>query len=253
MWPFQLLKCILSILTALLFFICISKLNILLFVFIQFTDLVRKYLYRLRPGVYIKLSSTSTDREQEILRGPGPRSESIIDNSEKFCPGASSISNTVTPGRASSFYTTADASMCHGLVPIDFVIESDEHFILLQPYFHYSLRDSVMFSPTILETSYAKSLFIVYQLLHTMHSLHNTGLCMGDIRLSDILMDKNMWLHITSPRLRTLRCKNLDFSSPEDDSASMYLTANSPEGIPPSNSFLYNHTSAQSTRQQVSF
>ncbi|GFR67396.1 WD repeat-containing protein 81 [Elysia marginata] len=216
---------------------------------LSFTELIRKYLYRLNPGVYIKLSTSSKEGEQQSCKGTGIRSNSVVDNTEKFYPGGNSKSSRVIPNRTSSFYTTADANMCHGLVPIDFVIETDECFFLVQPYFHYSLRDSVMFSPTILETSYAKSLFIVYQLLHTMHSLHNIGLCMGDLRLTDILMDKNMWLHITSPRLSVLRSKNSDLNSPGADSGSMYLTANSPDGIPPSNSFLYN--SAQSSRQQV--
>ena len=212
----------------------------------QFTDLIRKYLCRLSPGMYIKLPTACTEGDQQLPKGTSLRTKSVVDNSDRFYPGAS----RVIPGHSSSFYTTTDTNICHGLVPIDFVIETDEHFLLVQPYFHYSLRDSVMFSPTILETSYAKSLFIVYQLLHTMHSLHNTGLCMGDIRLKDILMDKNMWLHVASPRLGILRSKNLDFNSPGVDSGSMYITANSPDGVPPSNSYLYN-SSAETTRQQV--
>ncbi|KAK3712669.1 hypothetical protein RRG08_058571 [Elysia crispata] len=213
---------------------------------LPFTDLIRKYLCRLSPGMYIKLPTACTEGDQQLPKGTSLRTKSVVDNSDRFYPGAS----RVIPGHSSSFYTTTDTNICHGLVPIDFVIETDEHFLLVQPYFHYSLRDSVMFSPTILETSYAKSLFIVYQLLHTMHSLHNTGLCMGDIRLKDILMDKNMWLHVASPRLGILRSKNLDFNSPGVDSGSMYITANSPDGVPPSNSYLYN-SSAETTRQQV--
>ncbi|GFO33505.1 WD repeat-containing protein 81 [Plakobranchus ocellatus] len=214
---------------------------------LSFTDLVRKYLCRLNPGVYIKLAVI--DAEQQNHTHSDICGNSVIDRDEKFSPGSNN--NGTSFGRTASFYTTADASMCHGLVPIDVVIETEEYFILVQPYFSFTLQDSVMFSPTILNTSYAKSLFIIYQLLHAMHTLHNTGLRMGDIRLSDILMDKNMWLHITSPRLGILKSKNTDLDSPGVDSASMYLTANSLEGVQPQNPLFYNHNFLQSSRQQV--
>lgn len=160
------------------------------------------------------------------------------DNILPHHPRHSSHSNSNTTDQGSfriggsgsgSFYNTSDTQVCHGLVSIDAVVETESYFFLVQPYYVYTLRDSVTFSPAILEGSHAKPLFIVYQLLQAMHALHNHGLRMGDIRVCDVVMDKNMWLRVTSPRLSILKPTGENMSSNCSESGSLYLTANSPD------------------------
>ncbi|KAH9519567.1 hypothetical protein Btru_003023 [Bulinus truncatus] len=183
---------------------------------LTFTELVRQLLHRLTPYAFINIQ-TSPDLN------PSPETPfDISDIKDNIHTGSSS--------RPGSFYTVTDAPLCHGIVPIVAVIESDNFFFLIQPYYQFTLWDAISFSPTILETSHGKPLFIIYQLLHVMQSLHNHGLRMGDIRLRDVVMDKNMWLRITSPRISNLKAVNPNLLSPDSISGSLYLTANSPEG-----------------------
>lgn len=83
------------------------------------------------------------------------------------------------------------------LVPVILVIETSTSFIL----FHeqtakYSLQECVMFSPSALSTGYSKPLFLFYQLLRLSRDLHDSGLALGEINLSDILLMDNYTLQV---------------------------------------------------------
>jgi len=53
-----------------------------------------------------------------------------------------------------------------------------------------------MYSPAALNTSYGKSLFIVYQLLRLSRDLHDRGLALGEITLSDMLITDNFTIQV---------------------------------------------------------
>ncbi|CAL1537327.1 unnamed protein product [Lymnaea stagnalis] len=188
---------------------------------LSYTNLVRQLLRRLKPSVYISLQSNVQAASPQHLSTDSASSTRMSQHGSSFSTGSSS--------RPGSFYTTSDAQSCHGIVPVEVVVETESYFYLVQPYYQYTLNDAVTFSPTLLDTSHAKPLFIVYQLLHAMHSLHNQGLRMGDIQICDIVMDKNMWLRVSSPKLSILIRHSSGLSSPGSESGSMYMTANSPE------------------------
>ncbi|XP_018373789.1 PREDICTED: WD repeat-containing protein 81 isoform X2 [Trachymyrmex cornetzi] len=83
------------------------------------------------------------------------------------------------------------------LVPIHFVIETPSAFIMFyEQTANYSLRECVMYSPAALNTSYGKPLFIVYQLLRLSRDLHDRGLALGEITLSDILITDNFTIQV---------------------------------------------------------
>lgn len=54
----------------------------------------------------------------------------------------------------------------------------------------------VMYSPAALNTSHGKSLFVVYQLLRLSRDLHDRGLALGEITLSDILITDNFTIKV---------------------------------------------------------
>ena len=54
----------------------------------------------------------------------------------------------------------------------------------------------VMYSPAALNTSYGKPLFIVYQLLRLSRDLHDRGLALGEITLSDMLITDNFTIQV---------------------------------------------------------
>lgn len=53
-----------------------------------------------------------------------------------------------------------------------------------------------MYSPAALNTSHGKSLFVVYQLLRLSRDLHDRGLALGEITLSDILVTDNFTIKV---------------------------------------------------------
>ncbi|KAG5305817.1 WDR81 protein, partial [Pseudoatta argentina] len=83
------------------------------------------------------------------------------------------------------------------LVPIHFVIETPSAFIMFyEQTANYSLHECVMYSPAALNTSYGKPLFIVYQLLRLSRDLHDRGLALGEITLSDMLITDNFTIQV---------------------------------------------------------
>ncbi|XP_022916649.1 WD repeat-containing protein 81 isoform X2 [Onthophagus taurus] len=75
-------------------------------------------------------------------------------------------------------------------------------FLLHIPFIEHNLNDCVTFSPAILEKCYTKPLFIIYQLLNCLKSLHDRSLTIGDITLSDIYLNDDLWLMIF-PQLKS--------------------------------------------------
>ncbi|XP_012220908.1 WD repeat-containing protein 81 [Linepithema humile] len=96
-------------------------------------------------------------------------------------------------------------SVCNGtlsethcnLVPVHFAIETTSAFIIFyEQTANYSLRECVMYSPAALSTSHGKPLFVVYQLLRLSRDLHDRGLALGEISLSDILVTDNFTIQV---------------------------------------------------------
>lgn len=75
-------------------------------------------------------------------------------------------------------------------------------FLFHIPYMGHNLTDCVTFSPAILEKCFTKPLFIAYQILQTLKSLHDRSLTLGDITLSDIYISDDLWVQIF-PRLNS--------------------------------------------------
>lgn len=69
-------------------------------------------------------------------------------------------------------------------------------FIIHIPHLEHNLHDCVTFSPSILDKCYTKPLFIVYQLLQLMNSLHNLHITLGDINLNDVYLMDDLWLFV---------------------------------------------------------
>ncbi|CAH1968945.1 unnamed protein product [Acanthoscelides obtectus] len=105
------------------------------------------------------------------------------------------IINTCNPELSIEATSTYDVNL--NLLPAMCAVETmNAIFLFYHPYIEHNINDSVTFSPAILEKCYSKPLFIVYQLLKVLKSLHDHSLTLGDISLSDIHMTEDMWIHI---------------------------------------------------------
>ncbi|CAK9833039.1 WD repeat-containing protein 81 [Anthophora retusa] len=83
------------------------------------------------------------------------------------------------------------------LLPIIFAIKTTSAFLTLhEQTAEYSLRECVMYSPAALSVSHGKPLFLIYQLLQLSRDLHDRGLVLGEITLSDILLMDNFTIQV---------------------------------------------------------
>ena len=92
----------------------------------------------------------------------------------------------------------------HNILPVHVILETSKAFYLVQPFFQHTLEDCVVLSPAILGNSFTKALFILYQILQAMRNCHEHGIPVGNIRLSDILIDEKLWVHFAEPSITSL-------------------------------------------------
>lgn len=82
-------------------------------------------------------------------------------------------------------------------------VESNTHFYLFyKPVIDNSLLDCITYSPAVLGENYNKPLFIVYQLLNLLKSIHEKGLLLGEIGSNGIYLTENLLLHVI-PRIES--------------------------------------------------
>lgn len=82
-------------------------------------------------------------------------------------------------------------------------IETNSHFYLIyNPVIDNSLLDCITYSPAVLDRNYNKPLFVVYQLLNLLKSIHERGLLLGEISSNDIYLTENLLLHVI-PRIES--------------------------------------------------
>lgn len=76
-------------------------------------------------------------------------------------------------------------------------IETSTHYYLIYDNcIEYTLLDCVTHSPAILEESYNKILFLIYQLIALVKNLHEMGLLLGEITMNDIYLRENLFLQV---------------------------------------------------------
>ncbi|XP_076442450.1 WD repeat-containing protein 81-like [Babylonia areolata] len=101
-------------------------------------------------------------------------------------------------------YSENQEVILHSVTRVRVLVETDTNFVLLQPYVEYSLRDVLSYSPAVLDTCYSKPLFIVYQVLQAMATMHGRGLPLGRISLDTVLLDTDMWVSVLCPQRHAL-------------------------------------------------
>ncbi|GIY32237.1 WD repeat-containing protein 81 [Caerostris extrusa] len=89
-----------------------------------------------------------------------------------------------------------DDAVNPNLLQLYCAIETKQYFLLVSENVTCSLRDCLMFSPHVLNASTIHPLFVVYQLMQVLRSIHNAGLFLGPITLSSINVIENLWTKV---------------------------------------------------------
>lgn len=121
---------------------------------------------------------------------------------------------TESTSSSSAFLAEYDAHV--NLYPVLVAIETKTHFVLVHgACIDTTLMDCVTYSPAVIAKSHNKPLFIIYQLLQLLKTLHQRGLFLGNINLTDIYLSENLWLNIM-PRLdaNILQLEQIDDDAP---------------------------------------
>ncbi|XP_047529568.1 WD repeat-containing protein 81 [Vanessa atalanta] len=88
-----------------------------------------------------------------------------------------------------------------------FVLETNNnYFIVYRGHYENNLLDCLNFSPNLIDKTYARGLFIVYQLLSVSKALSDRGLSLGTLKLQDIYMSEDLWLQIIPPITNNIHC-----------------------------------------------
>ncbi|XP_048259803.1 WD repeat-containing protein 81-like [Haliotis rufescens] len=145
----------------------------------SFSSLLKQYMWRFKPNVYIDLDNPSS-----------------------------------TPGTGDT--DRDDKLTDHNVLPITVFLESSEHMFLIHPFIPFTLCNIISYSPAIFNSSHMLTLFLLYQILQTMKAFHEKGLSVGDIAMQNILLDSKFWLYVTAPQIHSLRSSYLRGGRQED-------------------------------------
>ena len=107
--------------------------------------------------------------------------------------------NADKPGLGVGEQTDLDTSPHPNLSSLLVALESCHAFYFLYPYLRFTLFDVVMHTPTMLEDSVAKPLFVLYQLLSVLEFCHVKGATLGQIGLRNVFMDARLWIQMRLP------------------------------------------------------
>ena len=89
-------------------------------------------------------------------------------------------------------------SPIQNVTPVLFYRESTKHIVVVEPYIPCSLHTASAYSAAIFSLSYAKPLFVLYQVLHAVKAFHQLGLTMGDLSLQNVLVDDKLWVYVSN-------------------------------------------------------
>ncbi|XP_050670709.1 WD repeat-containing protein 81 [Leptidea sinapis] len=112
------------------------------------------------------------------------------------------------------------------LLSVLFALETDNnYYIVYRTHYNNSLLDCLNFSPSLIDKTYARGLFIIFQLLNVSKAMLDRGLCLGVLNLEDIFLTEDLWLQIVPPVLNNVH--SLDSSLISEQNRSKQMTSQS--------------------------
>jgi hypothetical protein len=106
------------------------------------------------------------------------------------------IYNTSPNNNQSSLYIN---NTCHLLNLKHFSFDCNEFCFEFDTKNLNNLHQILLYSPRAIDTNNEKILFIFYQLLKVYKYFHSVNINCSELKLSDIYIDKNLWIRIKPP------------------------------------------------------
>ena len=108
------------------------------------------------------------------------------------------------------------------LQPALCILESPGAFYVLQTYCQHTLWEAVVLSPAVFKDSFAKSSFVLYQILQAMKYVHEKGFFVGNLSLHDIFVDDKLWVQLCQPSQSLLPVISLEELHQPDTGSSVH-------------------------------
>ncbi|XP_045497388.1 WD repeat-containing protein 81 [Colias croceus] len=106
-------------------------------------------------------------------------------------------------------HTSKSYDTHNNLLAAMFALETDNNFfIVYRTYYENNLLDCLNFSPNLIDKTYARSLFVIYQLLSASKAMSDRGLCLGALDLRDIYLAEDLWIQVVPPITNNIHCLN---------------------------------------------
>ena len=179
---------------------CVKECITLFVLLSQLSDQMWHWIWRLSPDIHIQVGDVSGHRRKDETfvssQTSGTNLHSLLQHSKIRHP-----------------HSDDDEHTLHNVTHVRVLVETESNFLLLQPYVEYSLRDVLSYSPAVMDTCYSKPLFILYQVLQAMATMHGRGLPLGSVSLDTVLLDSNMWVSVLCPQKRAFTSPALSLAS----------------------------------------
>lgn len=176
------------------------------------SDQMWHWLRRMSPDVHIYAGeNTDGDTKRDEVAGIKYTSNS-----------SSNLQNLLQDQQTFPTLQKADGGdqFLHSITRIHMLVETTANFLLVQPYLEYSLRDVLSYSPAIFDACYNKPLFILYQILQALLTMHKRGLPVGKLCLDTILLGSDLWVSVLYPQKHVFVQQTATYSSREQQPAS---------------------------------
>lgn len=158
----------------------------------KYSNVTSSIFYQPNIGKNVDKTSVKQMPYYEVLKDVISRMYNVPILQATQCDAAT---NSEDKNNSPNDYTAFDVHV--NLCPAIAAIETDSSFVIVfSSFIGNNLLDCVTYSPALLSKSYNKPLFLIYQLLQLMNHLHLRGLFLGNIHLSDIYLEENLWLYI---------------------------------------------------------
>ncbi|XP_031561035.1 WD repeat-containing protein 81-like isoform X2 [Actinia tenebrosa] len=90
------------------------------------------------------------------------------------------------------------------VIPLVCVLENNDAFFFVEPFFQHGLQDVSMFSPAVVSHSTIRLMYIIYQVLNALNWYHKNNVTFGKLSLDSIRLDKGLFLYLTTPLFKDI-------------------------------------------------